>query len=336
MRNSKTLPAIMAPLGLAIALGVTPADSNAETITIQVNHEMGPGTPTARALEWFGAQVEEDTDGAVQFRYFHAHELGSERETYDMLEVGAIEMGVSGAQIVSALAPEYGALLLPYVFSSAEHFERVMNGDVGEGLHDTILEEKGIRILGWAHRAPRHITTSGDRVINAPDDLDGTRIRIREIPVQIDAFQTLGASPVPMAFGEVYTGLQTGTIHAQENPVSIMVAHNFHEVQDNVMLTSHIREAFWWEMSDRVWQSLPGEIQEAFMDNIDDAIARANEWEFEADAEFLDRFAAEGVNVVELSDDALSSFADLVAPVAENYSDVWQPGVYDEIVRLRD
>ena len=336
MRTSMKLSALAAPLVLAVSLGLTPSESVARTITIQVNHEMGSGTPTARALEWFGEQVEQETDGAVRFRYFHSHELGSERETYDMLEAGAIEMGVSGAQIISALAPEYGALLLPYVFTDADHFGRVMDGTVGEELHQAILDNKGIRILGWAHRAPRHITTSGDREIHSPSDLDGIRIRIREIPVQVDAFRALGARPVPMAFGEVYTGLQTGTIHAQENPVSIMLAHNFHEVQDHIILTSHIREAFWWEVSERVWQDLPEEVRQAFLNNIDEAIARANEWEFETDAEYLERFAAEGVNVVELSDEQLAAFAELVEPVAADYASEWKDGVYDEIVRLRD
>ncbi len=325
-----------ASLAAAIAMAVSFQSANADTITIQVNHEMGTGTPTARALEWFGNQVEEETDGAVRFRYFHTYELGSERETYDMLETGAVEMAVSGAQIISALAPEYGALLLPYAFADADHFERVMDGDVGDGLHQTILDNKGIRILGWAHRAPRHITTSGDREIYSPEDLDGIRIRIREIPIQIDAFRALGASPVPMAFGEVYTGLQTGTIHAQENPVSIMLANNFQEVQDNIILTSHIREAFWWEISDRVWQGFSDNVRNAFENNIDEAIALSNKWEFEEDARYLEEFADQGVNVIELTTEQLAAFSDKVAPVVDQYRDEWIDGLYDTIVNLRD
>jgi len=335
MRASKLFTLIATPVALAVGLSLPANESLARAITIQINHEMGAGTPTARALEWFGERVEQETDGAVRFRYFHSHELGSERETYDMLEAGAIEMAVSGAQIVSALAPEYGALLLPYVFADADHFARVLNGSIGEEMHASFLDSKGIRILGWAHRAPRHITTSGNREIRSPADLNGVRIRIREIPVQVDAFRALGARPVPMAFGEVYTGLQTGTIHAQENPVSIMLAHNFHEVQDHIILTSHIREAFWWEISERVWQRLPEPVQQAFLNNIDEAIALANEWEFAEDAEYLQQFSARGVNVIELTDEQLAAFAELVAPVAEQYAGSWKAGVYDEIVRLR-
>lgn len=335
MKTKKPIKRLMARSALTVALGVIVSESNAETVTIQVNHEMGPGTPTARALEWFGDRVEEDTDGAVTFRYFHSHELGTERQTYDMLESGGVEMGVSGAQIISALAPEYGAMLLPYVFADSDHFTRVMDGDIGDGLHEAILDRKGIRILGWAHRAPRHITTSGDRVIHEPGDLDGVRIRIREIPVQVDAFRALGASPVPMAFGEVYTGLQTGTIHAQENPASIMVAHNFDEVQDNLMLTAHIREAFWWEISERTWQELPEDVRAAFSDNIDEAIAKANEWEFAEDAAFIDELASKGMNVVELSDEQLKEFAEKVEPVAADYEDEWKDGLYESISELR-
>ncbi len=322
-------------LCVASSFALAPAAMAQNKIVIQVNHEMGVGTPTARALEWFGKAVEEETKGAVAFRYFHTYELGTERQTYDMLQSGAVEMGVSGAQIVSALAPEFGALLLPYAFTDADHFARVLDGPIGEALHKRFLEEKGVRILGWAHRAPRHLTTSGNRIVRKPDDMKGLRIRIREIPVQIDAFRALGASPVPMAFGEVYTGLQTGTIHGQENPISIMLANNFHEVQDNVILTAHIREAFWWEISDRVWQKLSPEIRAAFENNIGEAIKRANEWEFAEDAKYLADFAAKGVNVVELNKDELGEFSKLMDPVAKDYSEKWRPGLYEEIVKLR-
>ncbi|WP_198147022.1 TRAP transporter substrate-binding protein [Marinobacter psychrophilus] len=320
---------------IAIAISISfAATVKADVTTIQVNHEMGVGTPTARALEWFGNAVTEETDGAVKFRYFHTHELGSERETYDMLQSGAIQMGVSGAQIISVLAPEYGALLLPYVFADADHVTKVLNGKIGKEMHQQFLDQKGIRILGWAHRAPRHLTTS-EKKVQSPADMKDLRIRIREIPVQIDAFRALGARPVPMAFPEVYTALQTGTIDAQENPASIMVANNFQEVQDNVTLTAHIREAFWWEISDRVWQNLSPEIQAAFDNNIDEAISLANQWEFEADGKYLAEFEAAGVNIIELDKETLNEFSSLVESVATEYADKWKEGVYEEIVRLR-
>jgi TRAP-type transport system periplasmic protein len=335
MRKSALQKVLFVQLAVLIGFVVFPTESGAQrAMTIQVNHEMGVGTPVARALEHFGRAVTKETNGAVVFRFFHTHELGSERETYDMLESGAIEMAVSGGQIVSRLAPEYGALLLPFVFSDADHFERVLNGPIGQEMHKRFLARKGIRILGWSHRAPRHITTS-DRAIHSPADMKGLRIRIREIPVQIDAFRALGARPVPMAFGEVYTGLQTGTIHAQENPVSIMLANNFQEVQKFIILTSHIREAFWWEISERVWQRMTPEIRAAFENNIEEAIKLANQWEFDEDNKYIIKFEAGGVTPIRPTAEALAEFAKLVEPVAAQYADKWEKGVYEEIVRLR-
>lgn len=332
-----TLKRSAAAFGVAVGamLPLTGVAAAQDVITIQVNHEMGVGTPTARALEWFGDRVTEETDGAVRFRYFHTHELGSERETYDMLQSGSVQMAVSGGQIVSTLAPEFGALLLPYAFADADHFARVLDGEVGEALHARFLERKGNRVLGWAHRAPRHVTTQGVR-IESPGDMENLRIRIREIPVQIDAFRALGASPVPMAFPELYMALQTGTVNAQENPASIMVANNFHEVQDHLILTAHIREAFWWTFSEPAWKKLPEDVRAAFENNIDEAIALANEWEFEEDDRWIDEFGAQGVTVVELTDEARGEFAELVAPVAESYAAQWEDGVYDKIVSLRE
>src|SRR5690606_9421015 len=102
-----------------------------------------------------------------------------------------------------------------------------------------------------------------------------------------------------------------------------------------VILTAHIREAFWWEISERVWQKLSPEIRAAFENNIEEAIKRANEWEFAEDAKYLADFAAKGVNVVELSKDELGEFSKLMDSVAKDYADKGQAGLYEEIVKLR-
>lgn len=295
---------------------------------------MGVGTPTAKALEWFGSKVTAETDGAVKFRYFHTYQLGSERETYDMLQSGSVQMGVSGAQIVSALAPEYGTLLLPYAFSGPEHFARVLDGPIGEDMHKQFLARKGIRILGWAHRAPRHLTTT-KKAVHTPDDMKGLKIRIRQIPVQVDAFRAMGASPVPMPFPEVYTALQTGVIDGQENPASIMDANSFSEVQKYLILTSHIREAFWWEVSERVWQGMCEPHRAAFTKFVPEAITKSNELEAAENDNYIQQLGKKGMTIVELNDDQMAAFSDKMSPVAEKYASEWKEGLYDQIAQLR-
>jgi len=311
------------------------AANECKPMTVQVNHEMGVGTPTAEALEWYGSQIENDTDGDVKFRYFHTYQLGSERETYDMLQSGSVQMGVSGAQIISALAPEYGTLLLPYLFTSADHFGRVLDGPIGEEMHEQFLKNKGIRILGWAHRAPRHITST-KKEIHTPEDMKGFKIRIRQIPVQIEAFRAIGASPVPMPFPEVYTALQTGVIDGQENPASIMDANSFSEVQNYLILSSHIREAFWWEISDRVWQKMCSEYQEIFEKYIPEAIKKSNEQEAAEDESYITALGEKGMEIIELTDEEAASFADKMPAVVEKFSDEWKEGLYDDIIDLAD
>lgn len=322
---------------LAAAFCIPPAlaADTCKPITVQVNHEMGVGTPTAKALEWFGSQVTSETDGGVKFRYFHTYQLGSERETYDMLQSGSVQMGVSGAQIVSALAPEYGTLLLPYVFSSADHFARVLDGPIGEKMHEQFLKKKGIRILGWAHRAPRHLTTT-KREVHSPDDMKGLKIRIRQIPVQIEAFRAIGASPVPMSFPEVYTALQTGVIDGQENPASIMAANSFSEVQNYLVLTAHIREAFWWEVSERVWQGMCPAFQAAFEKYMPEAIERSNKLEEAENDGYIAELGSKGMKIIKLTNEQQAAFADKMPPVVEKFASEWEPGLYEEIVKLRD
>src|SRR5690625_3718866 len=123
------------------ACGGDSEDSEAGSVTIRVNHEDGSGSPSAEAVEWFAEQVENETETDVESICFHDGHIAAEQEADGLLEQGGLEMAMSGAQIISALAPEYGAMLVPYAFEDEEHVAAVLNGEVGESLADEILED---------------------------------------------------------------------------------------------------------------------------------------------------------------------------------------------------
>ncbi|MEW6082719.1 MAG: TRAP transporter substrate-binding protein [Bacillota bacterium] len=299
---------------------------------IHVNHEMGAGTPVAATLERFAEMVEAKSNGRIQVEVYHTGELGSERQMYELMESGAVQMGLSGSALIAAVAPEYGALDMPYLFASQEHLRSVVSGPVGQELTEKILDRKGIRVLGFMDRAPRHLTTKGARVVRQPADLKGLKIRIREIPVQVEAWRALGASPVPMAFGELYTALQMGTVDAQENPVEVTYGNSFQEVQDNLMLTGHVREVQWLLISELFWKEIDEEDRNIITSAARDALTYGDQLTEEQERDYINKLAEAGMNVVELGHDEISAFQEAVKDVPSKFADKWLPGLYERIV----
>lgn len=321
----------MACLGAALA-SAGAVGGIAQEVSGNLNHEM-TGTIVDQAVQRMAKDIAERSEGRIEIAVHSRGEMGGERAMFDLMQVGGIEMGVSGSVIVSSIAPEYGVLDAPYLISSPEHLAAVINSDVGQGLRDSILERKGIRIIGSMDRAPRHITTKGREVHN-PADLQSLKIRTREIPVQVQGFRLLGASPVPMAFGEVYTALQTGVIDAQENPLDIILGASLNEVQDTIILTGHVREVQWLIVSDIWWNGLSAEDQAVIQEAADAAMEWGQNELYANDAALLEDAKSKGMKVVELTADERAAFQAAVADLPKEFADVWKEGLFDEIVAL--
>lgn len=322
-------------IGLVVgAMAFTPAFATAQSVTANLNHEM-TGTVVDEATQRMAKALAETSDGAIEITVHSRGEMGGERDMFDLMQAGAIEMGVTGSVIVSAVAPEYGVLDAPYLFRSPEHLAAVMDGPIGEELARTILDRKGIRLIGRMDRAPRHITTGGTEV-RSPEDLQGLKIRMREIPVQIEAFRMLGASPVPMAFGELYTALQTGVLDAQENPLDIIMGTSLYEVQETVTLTGHVREVQWLIVAETWWSGLDEETRETIQSAADEAMGWGQDRVYSADAALMDDAREAGLTVIELTPEERSAFSEKLAELPNAFADKWKDGVYEAIVETRE
>ena len=322
---------IMSAVVASASMFIQVSHAYAQDVKANLNHEM-TGTVVDEAVQRMARNIAEKTDGRIDITVHSRGEMGGERAMFDLMQGGAIELGISGAAIISAVAPEFGVLDTPYLIVSPEHLKKVVEGEVGDEIRKTVLDKKGIRILGWMDRPPRHVTTK-DRMVRKPQDMAGMKIRVREIPVQVEAFRMLGASPVPMAFGEVYTALQTGVIDAQENPLGITLGSSFNEVQDHVILTGHVREVQWLIASDSWWQKLSDKDRAV----ITEAAAEALQWGqnkvYAQDAAHLKEAKARGMKVVELSAAELKAFQDGLADLPKRFADVWKDGLFDRIAK---
>lgn len=316
------------------SMAFLPAVAVAQSVTANLNHEM-TGTVIDEATQRMAEALTSSTDGAIDITVHSRGEMGSERDMFDLMQAGAIEMGVTGSVIVSSVAPEYGVLDAPYLFRSPRHLAAVMDGPIGEELIQTILDRKGIRLIARMDRAPRHVTTGGPEVRN-PEDLKGLKIRMREIPVQIEAFRMLGASPVPMAFGEVYTALQTGVLDAQENPLDIIMGTSLYEVQETVTLTGHVREVQWLIVSETWWSSLSDEIREMIQSAADEAMSWGQDQVYSADAALMEEAREAGLTVIELTPEERAAFSEKLAELPKAFAGRWKDGLYEAIVETAE
>ena len=210
---------------------------NTETVTLQLGHALSPGTPAADKIDEMAETVAEETEGRVEFDIYPDSQLGSETEMLEQIQVGSMQAGAIMIGSMQTLDMKMAIEDLPYMWKDVEHAREAYKGEFGEQLAD-IISEQGLTQIGYLEWGPRHVTNN-EKPIVEPEDLEGVNIRVAETALRVDAFEQVGALPTVMAFSEVYGALQQGALDAQENPLSVINAAKFYEVQDYLSLTGH-------------------------------------------------------------------------------------------------
>ena len=155
-------------------------------------------------------------------------------------------------------------LAVPYLYPTSEDMDAVASGEIGHKIEREIIEKARIRPITYFVRGPRYLTSN--RPIKSPDDLDGLKLRVPNVPLFVDFWKAMGARPTPMAFSEVFTSLQAGTIDAQENPLSLIDSASFYEVQKYVNKSEHVRSWIYLTISEITWNKLSDVGKKAVME----------------------------------------------------------------------
>ena len=153
---------------------------------------------------------------------------------------------------------------VPFLLEDTLHMKALVDGPIGKQIEETVINEVGLRPVAYFQRGPRHLTSN--RPIRHPDDLNGLILRVPNVPSYITAWSTLGAKPTPMAFSEVFTALQQGTIEAQENPFAMIRSASFAEVQDYLNLSGHVISWGYIVIGEKQFQRLPDDLKEIFLE----------------------------------------------------------------------
>jgi tripartite ATP-independent transporter DctP family solute receptor len=271
--------------------------------------------PYAIAAHAFKDEIEAAMPDRVEVSLFPNRQLGDDKEILEGLQFGTIDMGIITNAVVANVEPTYQLVDLPFLFGSAEQAHAVLDGPVGEQL-EANLREHGVVSLGAAEGGFRNMINN-TRPVRRPEDVEGVKYRTMQNPVFIEMFSSLGGSPVPMAWGEVFTAMQQGTVDGLEIPASVVNSNNYAEVTRYLSFTRHTYSAIHLLMSERTFDGLPEDVRQAVLEAGEAAIAAQREAVAAAEAEVVAALQEKGMEINDIDD--VDAFRERVAPVYERF-----------------
>jgi tripartite ATP-independent transporter DctP family solute receptor len=230
----------LASLGGA-ALAACRGTGDRGRLVLRLSHSMNTGTTALHVLaNKFRELAETATNGAVIVRVFPSNTLGQEREVVQQLQEGLVDFMVSGTAIWGSVAPKLQVFDFPFLWNDWAHVHEIVDGRIGREAADYLESTVRMRPFAWGDSFGFRQVITRSRDITEPGQLAGLKIRTIQSPIYVKAVELMGASPTPMAFGEVYTSLQTGVIDGYEHDASTTLQQRFYEIASYMARTRHI------------------------------------------------------------------------------------------------
>lgn len=300
---------------IAYAAAITAALSSAglaqAQTTMRISISVAQNSHQGVGIDTFAKEVEKRTAGRYKIQTFYSGSLGGERESIEAVQLGTQELTLTSTGPVPNFVPEARILDIPFLFSGKPHARAVLDGPIGQEMLAK-FESKGFKALAWGENGVRHMTNS-KRAVNAPEDLKGLKMRTMENPVHVAAYKGFGIVTTPMAFPEVFTALQQGTVDGQENPLSVIMASKFEQVQKHLSLTGHVYSPAIFLMNKGSFDKLSADDKKAFLEAAAEAVKANRARVDEDDAKGVSELRSKGMSVVDNVDKA--KFVAALTPV---------------------
>ncbi|MGE6204697.1 TRAP transporter substrate-binding protein [Guptibacillus hwajinpoensis] len=293
------------------------ASNGGESKVIKAGIGLNDQHPQYKGLLKFKEIVEEKTDGAITVETYHSGQLGDDRSMTEALQLGTQEVTVPSTAPLANFVPEFSVFDIPFLFPNEEVADTVLDGEVGQELLQK-LESQNLVGLSYWENGFRDLTNS-ERAVATMEDFDGLKIRTMENDLHLDAFKALGANPTPMAFTELFTALQQGTVDGQENPYATIYLQKFYEVQNHVSNTHHIYSPFVFLMSKSFYDGLTEDQQKIMKEAAVEAGKYERKLNREANDKYLQSLQDEGMEYTEITPEAREEMVKAVAPVIDEY-----------------
>ena len=295
--------------------GGAASTAGAAEITLRAGHDQPPKSMYDEGHTFFAQKMAERTNGRVQVQVFPAAQLGSEIAMVEGLRLGTIDISNANVANLAAMVPELAIFSVSYLFKDQGHLERLIANPAFQQRITQIVEGKnlGIKVLGFYTAGVRSLYNR-KVAVKTPEDLKGLKIRVMANPVEAKVWKAFGAIPTPMATGEVYSALQSGTIDGGENSPSVVESFKYYEGAPFVVLTEHQRSITLLMIGEKRLASLPQDIQKTLIETAKDASTYERKRDAELNAEAVDRMKAKGAKVNEPD---RAKFAALAGPIQD-------------------
>jgi TRAP-type C4-dicarboxylate transport system substrate-binding protein len=315
----------------ALAVCVSGAPARAED-KIKLRLSASSSATDQRAV----ALIEKFAPAVSSFAVFEPHwssSLFKQGTELEAIARGNLEMTIASAQELAVFIPQFSVFTAGYVHRDAAHQVAVFNDPLMDEFKRLAEEKLNVKLLSVMYLGRRQLNLRGDKTIQTPADLAGVNLRMPGTDAWQFLGKALGANPTPMAFTEVYTGLQTGTIDGQDNPLPTMVDKKFYEVTDQVILTSHLVDLNYIAISKKVWDGLTSAQQNAAQRAADDAAEYGRKNQLAQEETLVDFIKGEGLKVYAPDVDAFRKRVQK-AYLDSEYAKTWPAGLLEKINSL--
>ena len=317
----KAVASALTAVAVAVLASTALAQTNMKiSISIAQNSHQGVGIDT------FAKEVEKRSNGRIKIQPFYSGSLGGERESIEAVQLGTQELTFTSTGPVPNFVPEARILDIPFLFRDKAHAHAVLDGPIGQEMLAK-FEAKGFKALAWGENGVRHMTNN-KRAVNAPGDLKGLKMRTMENDVHIAAYKGFGIITTPMAFPEVFTALQQGTVDGQENPLSVITSAKFDQVQKYLSLTGHVYSPAIFLMNKAAFDTLSAADKQIFLDAAKEAVKANRARVAEDDARGVAELRIKGMQIIDVDK---AKFVAALAPVNADFEKQFGKANIDKI-----
>lgn len=290
---------------------------DADHIVFRVGHSVAESHPIHTAYMWAKEQLETRSNGRWEVKIYPNASLGGDRQLLESVILNYIQVSSPPAATLSGFDERIMVVDIPFIFTSRDAAQKALDNELGAWL-DTLIEPIGLWTPSWRITQFRHLTTK-DTAVHSPADLQGMSVRTQENPIHVAAFKCWGANPTPMAFSELFTALQQGTVDAQENPIVTMASSRFYEVQKYLILSGHFANVGCQAVNADFINSLNEEDRALFLDVMNETAIMVADGMNEMDEHYLQVSQENGMEVIELSSEQKNEFISMVESVYDLY-----------------
>ncbi len=329
----KTLTKLSLTTTLALGMAL-PAVAEIQTRTITVSNGVAETHPVGNGIEAMRECITDRTGGAWTLNAFWSSALGDDLTATQALRSGTQEMVITSTSPLVGIEPALGVFDLPFLFADEAEADAILDGEFGTYVTE-MMPNSGLVNLSWWENGFRNLTNSL-RPVASLEDFQGMRVRVMQNNIFLDTFQTLGANATPMAFGEVFTALETRAIDAQENPYVTIDTSQFYEVQDYLSATRHAYTPFMVLFSKPIFDTYSEEEQAILRDcaMVGQGVQRSVSRELSNTS--LANVQERGMQYNELSEDQVSRIREAVAAVYDRHKETIGAEVVDRMLAALD